>query len=141
METRDKWVLAGGIVGAWVLGHAQGVVQHPSPAVLPKIVVHKIIEHPEKVVTKTHTVYETCPGLLETANEIGGYASVLTRTSGQHVDALTAGGEAIYERNIQTLNSALQKEYQLKADADPAAAGLLQATTQFEQQLRQCESR
>lgn len=128
-------VLAGAVIGVWSLGYGQGVAQHhSSPTAKPTAVVRTVVH--TRTVTKTE--YKTCPGLLDTANQLGALAAVITRDSGQHVDTMTAGGEAIFERNTHRLNAVMQKEYDLKAETDVAAAKLIETTQLYQQELSKC---
>lgn len=133
--TGKKYILAGASLGVWLLGYQYGVAQeHSSTPPAPKV-IHKTVTH---TVTHTHTEYRNCPGLLDSANQLGALAAVVTRDSGLHVDTMTAGGEAIYSRDIKRLNVAMQKEYNLKSETDVAATGIAQTTAAIQQELKQC---
>jgi hypothetical protein len=131
-------VLAGAVIGVWGLGYGQGVAQHhSSSSASPEVVYQTQYKTVKQVVTE----YKDCPGLIDTVNRLGAFAAVVTRDSGQHVDTMTAGGEAIFERNIKALNTAMQKEYNLKTETDAAAAGLAENTAALQKVLKKCKAR
>lgn len=131
-------VLVGAVIGVWSLGYTAGAAQHHSSSSASPQVEYQV---QTRTVKQIEYKYKDCPGLIDTVNKLGTFSALLTKDSGQHVDTMTAGGEAIYERNISALNRAMQKEYNLKTDTDAAAAGLAENTTLLQQELEKCKAR
>ena len=125
------------IAGATV-GHFATEGARPAPQVKTRVV------HQTKVETRTvytpRPVPPSCLQLMAAVKQLEAVSAVVAEVTGKHVDNMTAGGLAIYERNLQALNAATQREYKYKDRSDSAIIQINLLTDKLKAESNKCSA-